>query len=532
MKEENIVQETQTTPEQKSQKSKKGTVIAIVSILVVACLIGVSFLLLKNPEKKSDDKKGNGKVYTKYNLQGNSLEDFDLSFLQLENGKTNKIYSPLSIKYALAMLEEGANGETRDQITNTIGKYQFKKYPNSNNITVANALFIKDSNKSSIKESYKTNLANKFDAEVIYDSFANPSVLNNWVKEKTFKLIDNLVDDISGEDFVLVNTLAIDMEWVNKIQSEEKFYNVNYAHRDYSYGIGPLQVSDYYNLKFKDLSYDVKAVEFGAVINKYDIVNTLGEENIRKTVGDKYQQWLNEGAPNSCNESVASEPDKNTYLNQYIKELNKGYNDISSSTDFSFYTDDNVKVFAKDLKKYDGVTLQYVAVMPKKESLDNYIANIKAENINTLIKNLKPIELSSFKEGVITEVTGYIPMFKFDYELSLMNDLKQLGITNIFDSNKADLSNLTSNKSIIDKVAHKTNIEFSNNGIKAASATSLGGAGAATCGFDYLYEVPVEKIDLTFDNPYLFIIRDKDTNEVWFVGTVYEPIKFEASEQS
>ena len=42
--------------------------------------------------------------------------------------------------------------------------------------------------------------------------------------------------------------------------------------------------------------------------------------------------------------------------------------------------------------------------------------------------------------------------------------------------------------------------------------------------FDYLYKVPVERIDLTFNKPYMFIVRDKSTGEVWFTGTVYEPL--------
>ena len=46
------------------------------------------------------------------------------------------------------------------------------------------------------------------------------------------------------------------------------------------------------------------------------------------------------------------------------------------------------------------------------------------------------------------------------------------------------------------------------------------------CGYDYQFKVPVENIDLTFDKPYMFIIRDKDTNEVWFAGTVYEPTEY------
>ena len=28
---------------------------------------------------------------------------------------------------------------------------------------------------------------------------------------------------------------------------------------------------------------------------------------------------------------------------------------------------------------------------------------------------------------------------------------------------------------------------------------------------------------MTFNNPYLYLIRDKNSGEVWFVGTVYQP---------
>ena len=54
----------------------------------------------------------------------------------------------------------------------------------------------------------------------------------------------------------------------------------------------------------------------------------------------------------------------------------------------------------------------------------------------------------------------------------------------------------------------------------------FGGAGGGDP-FDYLYQVPVEEIDLTFDKPYMFLIRDKENGEVWFVGTVYEPLLWE-----
>ena len=84
------------------------------------------------------------------------------------------------------------------------------------------------------------------------------------------------------------------------------------------------------------------------------------------------------------------------------------------------------------------------------------------------------------------------------------------------------MSNITAGAYISD-VKHKANIEFTQYGIKAAAATMMGGAGAAGA-FDYFFEVPYEKVDLTFDKPYMFIIRDKSTGEVWFTGTVYNPL--------
>ena len=91
---------------------------------------------------------------------------------------------------------------------------------------------------------------------------------------------------------------------------------------------------------------------------------------------------------------------------------------------------------------------------------------------------------------------------------------------------KADLSKMTSQKAYIGAAVHKADIEFSNEGIKAAAASSMGGDGSIGCWFDYRFDVPVEEIDLTFDKPYMFIIRDKNSGEVWFMGSVYEPTKF------
>ena len=101
-----------------------------------------------------------------------------------------------------------------------------------------------------------------------------------------------------------------------------------------------------------------------------------------------------------------------------------------------------------------------------------------------------------------------------------------MGINEVFDSNKANLKGITDEEAYIGEAMHKANIEFTQDGIKAAAASILGGEGAGMP-FDYFFDVPVEEIDMTFDKPYMFLIRDIETNEIWFAGSVYEPLLWE-----
>ena len=535
----NVTSEVTNEPEKKGGNKKKTIIIVcIIVLLVIIAAVSIYFFVIR----KSDNKENNNNevkheteiinTNSPYKLTSNGLEPFDLYFMQLENNGKNKVYSPLSIKYALAMLSEGANGATKEQIDNIIGEYSARKYNNSDNMSFANGLFIKDTYKDSIKSSYINTVASKYNADVIIDSFKNANTLNSWISDKTFNLITNITDEISDLDFILVNALAIDMEWVEKIQSEHGIYTVKFPHesvdnenRMYGFSVYGLDIADYHRLEFEGVDYEVKSVEIGAIANNYDIINILGEDNIRQTVREAFEKYKSENPGTVYDYSIREITDFDTWFDTYyIKELESNFGHVSSSTDFEFYIDDNTKVFAKDLKEYDGTTLQYIGIMPTNTSLDNFIENMKASDINTLINNLKPMELSSFKEGYITEISGYIPMFKMDYELNLINDLKTLGITSVFDES-AQLSNITSDKAYITDASHSANIEFSNDGIKAAAATIVGGAGDVTDpNFDYFFEIPIEKIDLTFDKPFMYLIRDKETGEIWFAGTVYEPI--------
>lgn len=548
-KPEGEVQQNNVTQEAKPKKKSP-----LIFILIIVILVGVAAAVLlllpkskenNNTQKENKEENNNtietpSDVKTDYKLEGNSLQKFDLAFLKLENKEENKVYSPLSIKYALEMLSEGSNGETKKQLDAVIGDYQTKKYENNDNMSFANSMFIRESFKDKIKDEFKSTVQQKYNAEVINDSFENANNINKWVSDKTLGLVKDLVDDVSGNDFYLINALAINMNWVNQIHCTTghevpcKDYWVNYRHEKlegeenefFSISMPYSSEDEFESMKFNGKE-NIKGANVKASFNRYDVVNVIGEDNIREEVGNAYKEWLNseDGKLYVGDDKEAQDVDK--FLDGYIKDLNANFGHTDSSTDFSLYVDENIKVFAKDLQTYNGTTLQYIGIMPKTTKLSEYINSVTADDINTLINSLKELKIENFKEGYVTLIEGNIPLFNYEYTLNLMEDLKKLGITDVFDLDKADLSGIFKDETLPGAVfdaKHKATIEFSNDGIRAAAATEIGGGAGNTGAFNYLYSVPVERIDITFDNPYLYLIRDKDSGEIWFVGTVYEPI--------
>ena len=536
-------EEVQTEEPKVKKCGKNKIIIPIIIALIIMVLAAILVPpILKNKKESSEGGTVTpSKKSSEYTMKGNSLEDFDLFFLKQENEEVNKVYSPLSIKYALAMLADASAGESKDQITSIIGDYKSKKYTNSEHLSLANAFFVKNSVKAGIKQEYSDLVTSKYGAEVIFDDFTSAKPMNDWISDKTLGLLKNMLDDsdIKDLDFALINALAIDMDW------EELFIphpgmSVGVNYRQYNEEFSWAAASNVSSIKFSN-DKEITGMEIMASFNNYDIIKELGEENIRKTVGDAYREWMKDNPVQEkydeekrewvkiyLTEEKEIEEEISRYLDEYIKQISKAYGNEAKTTGFQLYTDDDVKVFAKDLKEYDGTTLQYVAIMPTSSELNTFIKNINATQIQKYINSLKSLKKENFKDGVVTKIEGYIPKFKYEYELKLKEDLENIGIKDVFEDTKADLSSLGAPKGeYIATAKHKANIEFTELGIKASAATMFGGAGSAGGGFRYYYDVPVEIIDMAFDHPYMYIIRDKDTGEVWFAGTVYDPTLWE-----
>lgn len=462
-------------------------------------------------------------VPLKYVIDGYGLQDFDLGFLQLENAAQNMVCSPLSIKYALGMLNEGTGGESHRQIASLIGTYTPKAYQNSEHLSFANAMFIRDSYQSAVKQSYLDVLAEKYRADVRFDPFTGADTINAWVKDKTLGLIDALAQDsdVTPLNFALVNALAIDMDWNQKFLYKD--YSREYYHERYWQSF-PQNVM---LSRFMGMDEPISGMRIAATVNNYDVIGEIGEEEIRQTVGQAFDAYMAEN-PYSwyLSGDGTYEEKRASYLDDYIRQIGENYHATDANTEFSLYVDDEVKAFAKELRESDGTTLRYVAIMPQNGDLAGYLQSVDAAKINGILSQLRELKPECFPEGVVTRITGFIPKFNFEYSLDLKSDLACMGVTDVFDQSKADLSGITDGTAFLGAALHKATIEFTQDGIKAAAATMIGGLGAGD-DFDYFYEVPVEEINLTFDKPYLFFIQDTQTGEVWFAGTVYQPLRAE-----
>ena len=189
---------------------KKKTVIIIIAMLVI---IFITSLIISRNNENTIRKRNISKVDYKFTL--NFIKEVD------KNRKDNYLVSPYSVEIALNMLRDGTSGNTKKQIEDALGKRVINNLSVNKNIKIANGLFVKDLYKKDISNKYVRGLKNDYSADVIYDEFKTPKVINDWVNNKTDKMIPVLLDQVDA-NFVLaiVNALAINEEWENSFKCE------------------------------------------------------------------------------------------------------------------------------------------------------------------------------------------------------------------------------------------------------------------------------------------------------------------------
>lgn len=116
-----------------------------------------------------------------------------------------------------------------------------------------------------------------------------------------------------------------------------------------------------------------------------------------------------------------------------------------------------------------------------------------------------------------------MPKFKLEAQLSLAGVLQEMGMRYAFDRSQAEfqgmdgLSCLAGDEDClsISDVVHKAFVAVDEAGTEAAAATAVMMLGASG--------QPEYPIELVIDRPFIFLIHDRDTGAILFLGRVVKP---------
>jgi serpin B len=115
------------------------------------------------------------------------------------------------------------------------------------------------------------------------------------------------------------------------------------------------------------------------------------------------------------------------------------------------------------------------------------------------------------------QVNLTMPKFEFRTQAGLNDTLKALGMVSAFDPGTADFSAMTAQEKLyISDVIHEAYIAVDEEGTEAAAATAV---------VMRLGAAPMEVVQLTIDRPFIFVLRDRDTGAILFLGRVADPTK-------
>ena len=361
----------------------------------------------------------------------------DMSFADKVNANMpvdkNYVFSPLSVKTALMMAANGAEGETLNEILKALDvenlecynesvRQMLDKYAENDvlKLDVSNSVWINsDKTDQRFSEEYKEKLSKFYDGtvDIVTDDNAE-SRINSWVNEKTKGKIPTIITE-ENKDFgaMLVNAVYFKGRW------QKEFYK----------GATEKDI-------FKSRDSSEKEIDF---------MNRTG--------------WI--GYSDADGVSVVELP----FLTRY------------------------------DVIAEDGEYLE-----------TKYLENMNISMYLMMSEgSFSPEETLNNAEFKNQYMNLSVPKFNIDYSTGMNDILKTIGINRAFEEN-AEFNNMFDNGNMwIDSTIHKTYIKVDEEGTEAAAVMAIGMAGSA---------LPPEPVDVKFNKPFTFVIRDNINGEILFMG--------------
>ena len=406
----------------------------VIFLLVLAAL----FSACEKQDNTGEPKKINISKTTEQVIAADNLFGFYLFQRVLANDPVagNIFISPTSVALALAMTYNGADGETKAAMEETLRKQGLTA--------------------EQLNQSYK-----------------------------------DLMDALVSVDPKVLLEIANSIWYRNDVEVLPEFININ---------------RNYYNAEVNAIVFNDQAK---------DIING----------------WVAEKTHDKITEVLDYIPeDAIMYLINaiYFKGIWRSEFEKDKTADMPFYLADGSPVQAPTMQQQDtfryfrnelmsAVELPYgqgnfsmMILLPNTgKTTGDIVASLSIENWNAWMQD--------FSEQ---DVVMHLPRLKFEYKKLLNDDLSDMGMGIAF-SDEADFSKIDPTRDLmISRVIHKTFVEVNEEGTEAAAVTVV-----------EIVETSIEPggndgpVYFYVDRPFLFLIREKDTGAILFIGRVMNPLE-------
>lgn len=276
-----------------------------------------------------------------------SQTEFALELMkrEIKDGE-NTLISPYSVMQALAMTTNGADGETKAEMEKALGGMSIEKLneylytwresqPNSEKckLSTANSIWSKVDDELLFNQDFLQKNADYYNADIFKAPFDKTTVddINNWVNEKTDKMIPKLLEEISNDSIMfLINAVAFDAKWMEPY-TENDVYDSYFTSSDGTVNTAHIMAStEYTYLHGENAEGFMKYYDGG----RYAFAALLPDEGIALS------DYVNSLTPQEFNR-IISEPEMTAIYTELPKfkydfdtELNKTLKDMGMNSAF------------------------------------------------------------------------------------------------------------------------------------------------------------------------------------------------------
>ena len=184
----------------------------------------------------------------------------------------------------------------------------------------------------------------------------------------------------------------------------------------------------------------------------------------------------------------------------YGKDGTQSVDFMHQKSSNDYYYDDNYSAVAKSFTNPSGkmwLILPNEGITPEKL--------IQNGDIDPILTGGKPKHVKQY-----ALINLSMPKFDVSSSLDLRSNLKQLGVTDVFDDSKADFSPTFNSPAYLSMIQHSARVTVDEEGCTAAAFTVMTADGTAA---------PMDEVEFNLNRPFIFVITADDRTPL-FVGIV------------